>query len=475
MRRAPIGTKLMVSFGGMALAIAVLALSSWQISAHLSGELDRAVNGLARKQFLAGQISTAVADITSLERGIAFATVLQSQEKARALKQDVDTRHQYVRECLRDFSQLADTADLRQAIRELETAAEGAAKAHVEMGRMLDSGQMDVALKYFDDTILPRLGTVGAISKQIVDGERQRLAKVADGAAATRAQWSTISIGVTIVCVFMAAGVFVVVRGATKRLRSMTSQMKSSAHRVSGASVEVSALSRTLAEGAARQAASLEETSASSHETSSMTRSNAERANQVAALMKEVDARIIGANRTLDQMIAAMRDIKGSGEKIARIIKVIDEISFQTNILALNAAVEAARAGEAGMGFAVVADEVRNLAQRCAQAARDTSALIEDSIRTSGEGASRIDDMAGAIQHITSSAAEAKRLVEEVDTGTQEQARGIDHIARTLAGMEQLTQQTASSAEQSAASAATLSDESGRMSNVVEELVELVG
>ena len=83
--------------------------------------------------------------------------------------------------------------------------------------------------------------------------------------------------------------------------------------------------------------------------------------------------------------------------------------------------------------------------------------------------------MAGAIQHITSSAAEAKRLVEEVDTGTQEQARGIDHIARTLAGMEQLTQQTASSAEQSAASAATLSDESGRMSNVVEELVELVG
>ena len=81
MRRAPIGTKLMVSFGGMALAIAVLALSSWQISAHLSGELDRAVNGLARKQFLAGQISTAVADITSLERGIAFATVLQGQEK----------------------------------------------------------------------------------------------------------------------------------------------------------------------------------------------------------------------------------------------------------------------------------------------------------------------------------------------------------------------------------------------------------
>ena len=475
MRRAPIGTKLMVSFGGMALAIAVLALSSWQISAHLSGELDRAVNGLARKQFLAGQISTAVADITSLERGIAFATVLQGQDKARALKQDVDTRHQYVRECLRDFSRLADTADLRQAIRELEAAADGAAKAHVEMGRMLDSGQMDIALKYFDETILPRLGTVGAISKQIVDGERQRLAQVAGGAAATRAQWSTISIGVTIVCILMAGGVFVVVRGATKRLRSMTSQMKSSAHRVSGASVEVSASSRTLAEGAARQAASLEETSASSHETSSMTRSNAERANQVAALMKEVDARIIGANHTLDQMIAAMRDIKVSGEKIARIIKVIDEISFQTNILALNAAVEAARAGEAGMGFAVVADEVRNLAQRCAQAARDTSALIEDSIRTSGEGASRIDDMAGAIQHITSSAAEAKRLVEEVDTGTQEQARGIDHIARTLAGMEQLTQQTASSAEQSAASAATLSDESGRMSNVVEELVELVG
>jgi methyl-accepting chemotaxis protein len=475
MSRMTIGNKLMASFAGMSLAVALLALSSWQMTGRLSGELDHAVNGLARKQFLAGQISTAAADVMSLERGVAFSTVLQQVDKARAFKSQVEERQNRVSECLREFAGLADTPELKQALTVLEREAEASSGAHLQMARMLDAGQMDVALKFFDETMLPRLTAVGDQSKRIVEGERQRLAEVAGSAASSRTMSRAVTLTLAALCCVLGAMVFIAVRGATQRLRSMAQEMKSSASRVSGASKELTSLSRTLAEGAAKQAASLEETSASSHETSSATRSNAERANQVAALMKEVDARITGANQTLEQMIASMRDIKGSGEKIARIIKVIDEISFQTNILALNAAVEAARAGEAGMGFAVVADEVRNLAQRCAQAARDTSALIEDSIRTSGEGAAKIDDMAGAIKHITLSAVEAKRLVEEVDTGTQEQARSIDHVARTLAGMEQLTQETASSAEQSAASATTLSHESARMAGVVEELVELVG
>src|SRR5205814_9930224 len=114
------------------------------------------------------------------------------------------------------------------------------------------------------------------------------------------------------------------------------------------------------------------------------------------------------------KMVQAMSDIKTQSDKISKIIKVIDEIAFQTNILALNAAVEAARAGEAGMGFAVVADEVRNLAQRCAQAAKDTAALIEESIAKSADGKVKVDQVAQSIQGITEGSSKIKTLVDEV-------------------------------------------------------------
>src|SRR5919202_2395795 len=166
-----------------------------------------------------------------------------------------------------------------------------------------------------------------------------------------------------------------------------------------------------MSEIASRQASSLEETSASSQEMSSITQKNAEASRRAAAVMAEVDARVREANRTLEEMVASMREIKGSSEKIAKIIKVIDEISFQTNILALNAAVEAARAGDAGMGFAVVADEVRNLAQRCAQAAKDTASLIEESITKTADGKQKLDVVAQAVRNISTEVGKVKNLI----------------------------------------------------------------
>ena len=139
---------------------------------------------------------------------------------------------------------------------------------------------------------------------------------------------------------------------------------------------------------------------------------------------------------------------------------MIDEIAFQTNILALNAAVEAARAGEAGMGFAVVADEVRNLAQRCAQAAKDTASLIEESIAKSNDGKSKVDQVAAAIREITEESTTIKTLVDEVNLGSQEQARGMEQIGKAITQMEQVTQKTAANAEESASAAEELNAQS---------------
>jgi methyl-accepting chemotaxis protein len=191
-------------------------------------------------------------------------------------------------------------------------------------------------------------------------------------------------------------------------------------------------------------------------------------------LTSQVDHRVGVANQKLEQMVASMTEINTSSEKVSKIIKVIDEIAFQTNILALNAAVEAARAGEAGMGFAVVADEVRNLAQRCAQAAKDTAALIEESLGKSREGMSNLDHVAEAIRSITESSAKVKVLVDEVNLGSQEQERGIEQIAKAIVQMEQVTQKNAANAEESASASEELSGQAETMKAVVGQLQALV-
>jgi methyl-accepting chemotaxis protein/methyl-accepting chemotaxis protein-1 (serine sensor receptor) len=244
---------------------------------------------------------------------------------------------------------------------------------------------------------------------------------------------------------------------------------------VASASSQVSSSSQSLAQGASEQAASLQETSASSEQINSMARKNAENSRAAADTVTRSEQRFAEANRSLDQMQSAMNEINASSDKISKIIKVIDEIAFQTNILALNAAVEAARAGEAGMGFAVVADEVRNLAQRCAQAAKDTATLIEDSIGKSSDGKAKVTQVAEAIRGVTEEAGKIKTLVEEVNLGSQEQARGIEQVAKAVTQMEQVTQKAAANAEESASAGEELSAQAETMRGIVRQLMSMVG
>jgi len=268
---------------------------------------------------------------------------------------------------------------------------------------------------------------------------------------------------------------YFVVRGINKVLVQSVSELSESAEQLASAASQVSSSSQSLAQGSSEQAASLEETSASSQEINSMARKNTENSRSAADLVTQSQQKFEETNQALEQTVAAMDEINMQSGKISKIIKVIDEIAFQTNILALNAAVEAARAGVAGLGFAVVSDEVRNLAQRCAQAAKDTAALIEESIVKSNDGKTKVDQVAAAIRAITAESASIKTLVDEVNLGSQEQARGIDQIGKAIAQMEQVTQTTAANAEESAAAAEELTAQSETMKDVVERLKAMVG
>jgi methyl-accepting chemotaxis protein len=187
-------------------------------------------------------------------------------------------------------------------------------------------------------------------------------------------------------------------------------------------------------------------------------------------------ARLAGDTGMSDMqiMMQAMEAIKSSSNDIAKIIKTIDEIAFQTNILALNAAVEAARAGEAGMGFAVVADEVRNLAQRCAQAAKETSVKIEDAVSKSANGVEISAKVASSLNEIVSKARQVDELAAEVASASQEQSQGISQVNSAVSQMDKVTQANAANAEESASAAEELNAQADTLKESVQELLQLV-
>jgi methyl-accepting chemotaxis protein len=269
--------------------------------------------------------------------------------------------------------------------------------------------------------------------------------------------------------------VVVAISRATKTsLSAMSVALATNAQEVVSAAGQVSTSAHLMSQGASEQAAALEQTSASMEEMASMTRKNAENATHAATLVTSVSRQATESSTALSQMVGSMAAIKDSSHKVAKIIKTIDQIAFQTNILALNAAVEAARAGQAGLGFAVVAGEVRNLVQRSAQAARDTAGLIQESITRSQEGAGSVDQMAAAIRAIAESVARVKGIMDEVREASQQQTQGIDQVAQAIAQMEKVTHTAAATADESAAASEQLNAQADSAMAVVRELEALV-
>lgn len=258
-------------------------------------------------------------------------------------------------------------------------------------------------------------------------------------------------------------------------IRQVMGELQNTSHQLDAASAQMALSNQTLSSGASELAASVEETSASLEEMSSMIQATAENCLRAKALASETRLVAEGGSGMMGEMVEAMAEIDSSTAQVAKIVKDIDEIAFQTNILALNAAVEAARAGKAGEGFAVVADEVRSLAQRSAAAAKATAHKIEVAINSTRKGSQCTTRVGDSLEQITKKVVATDSLVGEIATAAREQALGVKQINQAIGQMEKVSQGNAANAEETAASAEQVEAEGEVLNELVGQLRLLAG
>ncbi len=239
--------------------------------------------------------------------------------------------------------------------------------------------------------------------------------------------------------------------------------VQDAAHQVSTSSAQVASASEALAQGSTEQASAIQQITASITDVAEKTRQNAVEANAAAELIAQAIVDVKKGNQEMQDMVVAMQDINKASESISKIIKVIDDIAFQTNILALNAAVEAARAGEAGKGFAVVAEEVRNLAAKSASAAAETAEMIEDSIQKVEIGSKIANTTAEALEEITDAVRKSEKIITNIAEASNYQATAIAQIDQAVEQVAQVVQNNSATSEECAAASVELSNQASRV------------
>ena len=488
--RHTIGTKLVVGVAASVLSLAVLSATSLWVISVLGGSLDEAVNLTARKLELLGrtrdafqelknaslraQVAYSIGEMGRSSETGAYCVACHTPPAVEDTVREIETAGAEVRELSGELRQLISDASDQKTLE----AFEGGASHWVDYTKQYldfaNSDRFEDAHTVLRDRMFPILAETEMAAKQLAQREEQALAASNQQAQKTisSGRWTVfVVIGFSL---FVAGAVFWLVFRITAALRQIVVELSSGADQVAAAAREVSSGSQVLAQGATEQAASIEETSASSHEINSMARANSDNCREAADLASGSLNEVTEAVTALGDLEAAMGKIGSSSDKIAQTLKVIDDIAFQTNILALNAAVEAARAGDAGSGFSVVADEVRALAQRCAEAAGSTSVLIEEALGNSRHGKKSVERVAVAIHTISEQSGSIKTLVDEVNNGSKNQTAGIAEISRALTQMEQVTQNTAATAEESAAVGEQLSAQSQTLNGMIRKLRTMV-
>jgi methyl-accepting chemotaxis protein len=474
MRKWSVGRKLGVSFGGLVACILALGLVSlWAVSG-LQGELGDMNAKVLRKSELSGSIEVASKTARGDIRGMMLGAALNHRQEFQKYKSSAEVAFsqleaniEEIRPLLVDPRALADLSAIAATLPQWEQSVH-------EITDLTAAGKVEAANKIRIEKQTPLADQVDqSVSEIRVIQTQNAEAKMKEaGQLVVLNRWligAAIGIGLLLGLV-----VFGMVRELVATLRHTVKELTAGGEQVASASGEIASTSQSLAQGSSEQAASIEEVSASMEEMTAMTKRNADNSSEATAMMMETVKQVDRSNAALADMVASMSSIKVSSEKVAKINKTIDEIAFQTNILALNAAVEAARAGEAGMGFAVVADEVRNLAQRSAVAAKDTAALIEESIANANQGTERLGLVSAAIRGITEGAGKVKNLLDEVSESSKQQGQGIQQVSTAISQVSTVTQTSAASAEESAAASQELNAQSRTVRDLVESLAVVV-
>jgi methyl-accepting chemotaxis protein len=368
--------------------------------------------------------------------------------------------------------------EVKSLLTQIEEPHKKLHQSAVELEKRLKKGKefRQEAIAYYGSETTTHLKEVQSLLREIVPLVTRKAEEVQSSNQKRVAAMKGVALGGMILGpIFSLILWFFLNRSIGGPLNRVSSGLAEGAERTASASSQVSSASQSLAEGASEQAAGLEETSSSLEEMSSMTKQSADNAHQAKIMVGEAQQVVEDVSRHMEQMAQAIGEVTKTSEETGKIIKTIDEIAFQTNLLALNAAVEAARAGEAGAGFAVVAGEVRNLAMRAAEAAKNTSSLIENTIKSVKRGNELTSATQGAFRKNMEITGKVGKLVDEIAAAAQEQAQGVGQVNKAIAEMDKVTQQNAASAEETASAAEELSAQAEQMKGFVEELKVLVG